>query len=393
MTFWLAATVLRGARKTSAGGAGCPSDFAVGNRARGVHPIRRPLSTRPSPSSKPSPLAAAIPAPAPWRKLVKRAASDPGNLAMNVGAVLSLSGFMMSDVMALRALSISGSLCGIAFNASRKPPLYNAVAWGLVFVGVNAYHLYYLYLERNEDTAFHGDEMLLYSTHFKEKGVEPWQFKKLVKVDGCRFRTYGRGDVIVKPDEPLDDVLMVVRGEVAAEDKAAPPLTRRPLYTYRGDGKNGCVVGGTALVDPLVRLKDYPNRLTALEDGTVVAQWDADQLVAVMESDKDIESAMLHALYIELIQGLRRDRKAKGSLNQISDKLLKMEGLIQTSLDNARREDGGKLIKLRSEDKKAVRVFAAENKITASQRENLMWKLGWSPDEWDDGEKRAAARG
>ena len=363
----------------------------VGLLGRQINPLKLSL-TRYS-SSKPSQnsIVASVPAPM-WRNLVEKAKSDPGNLVMNAGAVISLSGFMMSDVMHLRTLSICGSFCGIAFNMSRKPPQYNAVAWGLVFVSVNMYHLYNLYLERTEDMTFHHDEMMLYSTHFKDWGVEPWQFKKLVKLDGCRFKTFRRGDIIVEPNKQLDDILMVVRGEVGAESKDMPTLTQKPMYTYRGDGKNGCVIGGTALVDPLVRQKDYPNRLVSLEDDTVIVTWNTDMLSNVMQTDKDIESAVLHALYVELIQGLRRDRQTKHNVNKMSDSLLELERMIKKTLNNAREENEGVSIKLNSEDKKMIRVFASENRITASQRDTVLWKLGWTPDEWDDGEKQALTR-
>ena len=42
--------------------------------------------------------------------------NDPPLLLMNLGAVLSLSGFMMSDILLLRLLSMSGSICGMIYN-------------------------------------------------------------------------------------------------------------------------------------------------------------------------------------------------------------------------------------------------------------------------------------
>ena len=36
-----------------------------------------------------------------------------GQVVMNVGAILSLSGFMMTDVLYLRMLSVCGSCCGM----------------------------------------------------------------------------------------------------------------------------------------------------------------------------------------------------------------------------------------------------------------------------------------
>lgn len=321
-------------------------------------------------------------------KLVKFAKSDPGNIVMNVGSIVSLSGFMMSDVMHLRTLSICGSFCGITYNLTRKPRQFNAVAWGLVFVGVNIYHLYYLYLERNEDMTFNPDEMLLYSCQFKQWGVEPWQFKKLVRLEGCRFRTYRRGDIVVDAGSRLGDVLMVVRGEVGAEAPDRPPLARAPLYTYRGEGHNGCVIGGTALVDPSIRSKSYPNRLVCETDGTIVVKWDTNKLAAVMETDKEVESAVLHSLYTELIQGLRRHRRNKEKedmAERMHDRLVEFERLVDGAVKNATAENG--FLKLNSKDKREVREYARKNSVTPAQRESLIWKHKWTMDEWDDGAK------
>lgn len=47
-------------------------------------------------------------------------ARDKGRLLMNVGAVTSLAGFMMSDVLQLRMLNVTGTLCGMAYNCTRR---------------------------------------------------------------------------------------------------------------------------------------------------------------------------------------------------------------------------------------------------------------------------------
>lgn len=286
--------------------------------------------------------------------------------------------------MNLRLLSICGSACGITYNLTRKPsPQYNAVLWGLVFVSVNVYHLYYLYMERTENLTFNGDEMALYTCHFQEWGVEPWQFKKLVKLDGCRFCKFSKGDLVVKDGKPLNDVLMVVKGEVGAEDPKHSSL----MYSYRGDGNNGCVIGGTALVDPTIRGRSYPNRLVALQNDTVVCKWNTDKLSLIMQSDKDIESAMLHALYVELIQGLRRDRETKKeSIQQFSNSLLELEQMVTKAIKEARVDRDGTQV-LKPDSKKRIREFSMENHITYNQKENILRRLGWSMDDWDDGGK------
>mmetsp|Transcript_15317 Transcript_15317/g.32223 ORF Transcript_15317/g.32223 Transcript_15317/m.32223 type:complete len:328 (+) Transcript_15317:515-1498(+) len=320
---------------------------------------------------------------------------------------------MMNDEIHLRLLSVSGSVCGIIFNLSRKPPLRASALWGMVFISVNTYHLRKLYLERVHDISFDGDEMMLYTDHFQECDVEPWQFKKLIRSGGCRFRRYDKGDVIIEGgSKPLKDVMMVVRGEVGAEDPRYDSRTRPLLYSYRGDGKNGCVIGGTALVDSSVKGKNYPHRLVVTENDTLVVKWDADKLKDVMESDKDIESAFLQSMYVELIQGLRRQRSdeerkkdrrsklqrraAKRTTAQImSDSLHEFESIAKHAIHNGRtyeerNPDGSGsqvYLELKSSDKKMARVFASENQINKHQIERVLNQLGWTQQEWDDGGK------
>ena len=252
-----------------------------------------------------------------------------------------------------------------------------------------------------------------YTDHFKAWGVEVWQFKKLVKLDGCRFRKLKKGEVVVQSGKPLNDVLMVVKGEVGAEDPTQPSMSRPPLYTYRGDGTNGCVIGGTALVDTKVQNSNYPNRLVAMGNGTVVVKWDRKKLISVMESDKDIESAFLHALYVELIQGLRRDETAqelkknrrnklqrraatrKTTAEMMSDALLEMERNVEQAIQNAvvckksnkSAKEGQVWLELNPADKKNIRLFTSENRITLAQRQSVLNRFGWSPEEWEDGGK------
>ena len=101
-----------------------------------------------------------------------------GTFLMNLGSVASLSGFMMTDVFALRALSIFGSLCGVAYNMTRKPAQVNASAWSFFFISVNAYMIYKLMREAEEIT-FEADDMKLFREHFEEHGVKRAEFYKV----------------------------------------------------------------------------------------------------------------------------------------------------------------------------------------------------------------------
>jgi hypothetical protein len=52
---------------------------------------------------------------------------DFGTAMMNIGALKPLTGFMMTDVLLLRTLSIFGSLCRVVYNVTCVPRQWNAV--------------------------------------------------------------------------------------------------------------------------------------------------------------------------------------------------------------------------------------------------------------------------
>lgn len=61
-------------------------------------------------------------------EMLREAFRDKGLILMNLGAVASLSGFCMTDVLNLRLLNICGTLCGMAYNITRcAPPLTRVV--------------------------------------------------------------------------------------------------------------------------------------------------------------------------------------------------------------------------------------------------------------------------
>ena len=153
----------------------------------------------------------------------------------------------------------------------------------------------------------------MYSVAFT--GVAPSEFRKLLS--HATWQTVRKGHTIIEEGKPLAEVVLIHQGEGAAVDPVALGQSKDPIPTYKykyGAGGTGCIIGGTALVDPAVRRKLYPHRVIAADE-TVIVKWDTDSLIQVMKHNKGIESAVLHACYIELIRGLRHDRLvAKGAL-------------------------------------------------------------------------------
>ena len=141
--------------------------------------------------------------------------NDKGRIVMNLGAIASLTGFMMSDVLHLRMLSIFGSCCGITYNFTRHPRQLNGVAWGMFFVCTNLYMIQKLLAERRE-IHFNQSELLLYTQYFKNFDVEPMEFYRLVKLG--HWHNALHGDCIVRRGQVLPNVLMISKGNASVLD-------------------------------------------------------------------------------------------------------------------------------------------------------------------------------
>ena len=141
--------------------------------------------------------------------------NDKGRIVMNLGAIASLTGFMMSDVLHLRMLSIFGSCCGITYNFTRHPRQLNGVAWGMFFVCTNLYMIQKLLAERAE-IHFNQSELLLYTQYFKKFDVEPMEFYRLVKLG--HWHDARHGDCIVRRGQVLPHVLMISKGNASVLD-------------------------------------------------------------------------------------------------------------------------------------------------------------------------------
>ena len=79
-------------------------------------------------------------------RVVKESQSDPGKVIMNIGAIASLSGFMMSDIMHLRILSVVGSGWHNVQSDAQATPNKRSIV-GLV-LPLLLHQLYHPYLER-----------------------------------------------------------------------------------------------------------------------------------------------------------------------------------------------------------------------------------------------------
>jgi len=323
-------------------------------------------------------------------KVIKPLREDPPLLLVNCGAVLSLTGFMMTDMLTLRTLSLMGGCCGMVYNFTRKPKQLNAVGWGLVFASVNAVNIIRLLLERSETKMDHR-EFEVYQDHFQEFGVEPHQFVKLMHIVTWKDAVAGRGDLMVQAGQPFKNVIMIHRGVARCFEGE----TDNKLYDYHGDGQNGAVIGGTALVDHMPTERLYPNNIRP-KPGTSVSylEWDREELSELLAKEPALASALIMSLYVDLLKGLRHTRHVraqheassqvvptcihKDAVKEASSNILAYRDLLMSSLE------GGTID---PKAKRRILQLKKEYRIAAAQHNKILELLGWSHEDWICGEK------
>lgn len=362
---------------------------------RALHRIRPPAFARGS-ANKPAPNASSFmrwvqgePITTPAFPLLGRQKVDFGTAIMSFGATASLTGFLMSDVLHLRSLSILGSTCGLIFNYTRSPRQLVACGWGSLFISINLFMITRLLMERREIT-FRVEEASLYHSLFRRFGVTPIQFKRLMAISV--WTHFESGDAVIESGEPLDRVLLVAEGGATCFDGA----TKQTKYRYSA-GQNGCIIGATAVAEPERHLggRPYPNDVVADED-TLVVSFDREALLTLLETDRAVEAALVHTMYVDLLRGLRRNRIEKNGRDtengeEAGARAARARGEVLRALAQILKVAVGDDV-IHPSERRAVREFNQEHSVTDSEMTQVLeHATGWTADEWEDGAREEHA--
>jgi hypothetical protein len=283
---------------------------------------------------------------------------DFGTFMMNFGAITSLTGFMMTDVLLLRSLSIVGSLCGVVYNISRVPKQLNAVAWGCIFISVNLTRIVQLMLERRE-IHFSVEEAEVFYRNFEKHGVEPVVFKRLLKQ--AEWSSIDPGEEVVSSGKPLNRVIILVEGSAVVYEGSSG----KRLYSYTSTD-NGCIIGATAIVDPSIIGRVYPNRIVA-EEKVRTLSFKTKELRNFFsnENGAPVEAALLHLIYVDLIGSLRRHRQEESPNGQDEKKVTDSQS---SGLATALHE----LKEILMHDRRRIREHMEKHKISDAQFKALL---------------------
>lgn len=137
-----------------------------------------------------------------------------GTLILNFGSICTLIGFTRSDVLELRSLSVTGSLCAIVYHIATPPIRIPPLLWSATFAFVNGYKIYEIVQERDGSVQLSTEQEEMYSNFFMPHGVTPKQFEMIyAKAEVLHIK---KGTYLIRQTEAYQHVDLVVAGTTRA---------------------------------------------------------------------------------------------------------------------------------------------------------------------------------
>jgi len=264
-----------------------------------------------------------------------------------------------------------------------------------------------LFMRDRKQVYFDDDELLLYQQQFQPYGVSPHQFFSLLHHG--KWHVAEPGTPLVRKGNELDSVMFLLSGTASAyEEKLGSP--RKLVYLYEGrcaiedgvqpevardpDLTRGSIIGGTALIEPKLLGKPYPNTVE-VSTRTKYLEWKTAELRTAMREDKSVEAAVFSTLYLDLVQGLRQQEKTQRlrERRRGSAEGGGFNGGVGVGEDQGRKDYEVMLRAVVADgvvhplERSLMTQVAEKHSITAAEHSEMLTLLGWTEAEWDQGFK------
>ena len=174
-------------------------------------------------------------------------------LVLNFGSLATLVGFTRTDVLELRALSVTGSLTFVAYTLWQPPPIrWPSVFWSLLFSSVNTYKIANILHERKGAVVLSPRQEEIYNEHFQPHGVTPKQFERIMSKG--TLRTIKSGGLISRQGNEMNTIKLVVKGSTRASvtGRHLTAIGSKPGNRSRfAGGDSGAWIGEMAFLQSL----------------------------------------------------------------------------------------------------------------------------------------------
>ena len=252
----------------------------------------------------------------------------------NASYVALASGFLMTDMLELRVLLVSGYTGLVAFHTLHERPLRIPLTWSAIFVAVNAVAAGYLIMDRYGTTSLnspdHPDGEKLYQDHFAAI-LTRGQFYQLLSM--TRREIIPAGTVLTRENRPCDAMYFIVQGQALVYhgktaggvennvDVDDDDVVQNLHETTATTTSNIATIEQGGFVNDVAfqrgaHVGAYGTVITSKDSDVLV--WDTDELRQRMESKPDMERNMKYCLSDHLVKSLLRQREAAHKRQQQS---------------------------------------------------------------------------
>jgi CRP-like cAMP-binding protein len=239
-------------------------------------------------------------------------------IALNISSVCTLVAFTRSDVIELRALTMTGSILFIGYGLGHTPKLWPPIAWSVLFVAVNGAKLLEILQERNAEVHMSTEQQKVYVEHLLPHGITPKQFERIEK--NAEIVKLKKGEVLVRQGDDLESVYLIRDGSTHAHAFGRHLTAASTTPETKGDqkegGDSGSWVGEMALLNYMgekeqdktnpaqVQIKRSVGKaiytIVAEEDCSVM-KWSHEDMEGLMDSSNDMRSALTRAMTTALV--------------------------------------------------------------------------------------------
>lgn len=171
---------------------------------------------------------------------------------IHIANLILLVAFAVRDVLFLRILFVVGSLFALGFYYQQNPPLWSAIGWTVLYIGIHTFWVCRILLERRP-VELSADETALFNLAFAS--IDKRKFALLASLG--EWRVGQPGEPIFKQGERVAEIIVPISGKISArlEGEDLPSVGPGQLV-----GTTATLLGGTAPCDAFF---DQPTRYIA----------------------------------------------------------------------------------------------------------------------------------
>jgi len=194
---------------------------------------------------------------------------DPSYL-IHIANLLLLVAFAVRDVLLLRSLFLAGSVFAIGFYYLQSPPLWDAIAWTVLYCAIHGYWIVRILMERRP-VVLTPDEEALHRLAFSS--LERRKFARLAGFG--RWRDAEKGQELAKQGEHVKEILALISGKIVARARGQTIGTLGP----------GDLVGTASVIMNNVQECDF-----VVETPCRYIAWPIAEVQQFLEKDPDLRA-------------------------------------------------------------------------------------------------------